>query len=196
MFLWWFELIHDICRDRPNLDFLEKACLQQWRSIDFTLCLWGPNQTNMQPSGSDSSGFVFWWYAEMKISSPSTSSRQASSLHPVQFHSNSMIQIPWQWFGPSAWEIPIPHACRWGEKRRSVTHRPFAHFSWPVQLSAMHSLVLAVTLLILMSLIKWSSVPGMSSSSDRLESTRDSLAAKRSDARGSRSCPQHSHLHA
>jgi hypothetical protein len=25
----------------------------------------------MHPSGSESSGLVFWWYAEMKISSPS-----------------------------------------------------------------------------------------------------------------------------
>jgi len=29
------------------------------------------DQTNMHPSGSESSGLVFWWYAEMKISSPS-----------------------------------------------------------------------------------------------------------------------------
>ena len=30
------------------------------------------DQTNMHPSGSESSGLVFWWYAEIKISSPSS----------------------------------------------------------------------------------------------------------------------------
>ena len=29
----------------------------------------GAHHTNMQPSGSESSGLVFWWYAAMKISS-------------------------------------------------------------------------------------------------------------------------------